>query len=193
VVLAQAAQLCQCSHLCATFTRLQHVHSFILCIFIPWQRHKSCKDFNSLQWNFCNQALYLLSSTMSYPSYTQPTKLCVRWARVQPWPYHEPSRHAVEQNWTPSYPINAPQGPHRVYYGPSWLDMVNNRPSAKADLLIYNNSFATLSGQCTSVAIIISNKVDFNSYAYMEGFCKSSHMCVYITLTPQIKGKCQCI
>jgi len=31
----------------------------------------------------------------------------------------EPSRRAIGQNWTPSYPINAPQGPHRVFYGPS--------------------------------------------------------------------------
>jgi len=83
-----------------------------------------------------------------------------RWPQ-QPLPYHKPCRHTMGQNWTPSYPINAPQGPHMVYYGPSWLYRVNNRPSVKADLLIYT-SLIIVSGQCTSVAITISNKMDFN-------------------------------
>jgi len=102
-----------------------------------------------------------------------------RWPQ-QPWPYHESCRHAMEQNWMLSYPINAPQGPHRVYYGPLWLDKVDNKPSVKADLLIYT-SFVIVSGQCMSVAITISNQMDFNSCMYMEGFCKSSHIriCTY--------------
>jgi len=58
-----------------------------------------------------------------------------RWPQ-QPLLNHKLSRHAMGQNWNPSYSINAPQGPHRVYYGPSLLDRVDNRPSVKADLLI---------------------------------------------------------
>jgi len=44
----------------------------------------------------------------------------------------------------------------------------------------YNN-FVTVSGQCMTVAIIISNKMDFNFCAYMKGFHKSSHIyvCTY--------------
>jgi len=41
-----------------------------------------------------------------------------RWPQ-QPPPYHEPCRRTMGQNWTPSYPINAPQEPHRVHYVPS--------------------------------------------------------------------------
>jgi len=41
-----------------------------------------------------------------------------RWPQ-QPLLYHELSRRAMGQNWTPSYPINATQGLRRVYYGPS--------------------------------------------------------------------------
>jgi len=97
-----------------------------------------------------------------------------RWPQ-QPWPYHEPSRHTVEHNLTTSYPVNAPQWLHRVCFGPSWLDKVDKRSSVKADLPIYS-SFVTVSGQCMSVDIIISNKMDFNFCMYMEGFHKSSHI-----------------
>jgi len=48
-----------------------------------------------------------------------------------------------------------PQCPHRVCDGPAWLDRVGKKPSLKADLLIYSNC-VTVSGQCLSVAIIIS-------------------------------------
>jgi len=41
-----------------------------------------------------------------------------RWPQ-QPWLYHEPCRRTMGQNWTPSYPINVPRGPQRIYYGPS--------------------------------------------------------------------------
>jgi len=50
---------------------------------------------------------------------------------------------------------------------------VGKNLSVKADLLIYSNG-VTVSGQCLSVAIIISNKMDFNSCAYMVDFPKSS-------------------
>ena len=49
----------------------------------------------------------------------------------------------------------------------------SKRPSIKADLIY--SSFVTVSGQCMSVAIILSNKMDFDSCACMEGFHKSSH------------------
>jgi len=68
----------------------------------------------------------------------------------------------VEQFGTTGHPINAPQWPHRVCVGPAWLDRVGKKPSVKADLLIYSNC-VTVSGQCLNVAIIISNKMDFNS------------------------------
>jgi len=32
-----------------------------------------------------------------------------RWSQ-QPWLYHKPCRHTMEQNWTPSYPFNAFKG-----------------------------------------------------------------------------------
>jgi len=63
------------------------------------------------------------------------------------------------------------------------------KPSIKADLLIYS-SFNTVSGQCFSVpAIIISNKMDFNFCAYMEGFPKSSH--IYVATLDTIMAKMQ--
>jgi len=97
-----------------------------------------------------------------------------RWPQ-QPRPYNKVYRCIMGQNWTPNYPINAPQGPRMVYYGSLWLDRVGTRPSVKVDLLIYT-SLIIVSGQCTSVAIAISNKINFNSCVYMKGFHKSSHI-----------------
>jgi len=93
----------------------------------------------------------------------------------QPRPYHEENRRQVEQFGTTCHPINAPQWLHRVCDGPAWLDRVSKKPSVKANLLIYINC-VKVSRQCLSVAIIISNKLDFNSCAYMAGFPKSSHI-----------------
>jgi len=57
---------------------------------------------------------------------------------------------------------------------PAWLDRVGKRPSVKAHL-IYSNC-VTVSGQCLSVVIIISNKMYFNSCVNWDGFPKSSHI-----------------
>jgi len=35
-----------------------------------------------------------------------------------PQPYHELSRQSGIEYWTPNYPINAPQCPHRICFGP---------------------------------------------------------------------------
>jgi len=78
------------------------------------------------------------------------------------------SKCRVEQFGTTGHPINAPQWHHRICVGPAWFDRVSKRLSVKADPLIYSNC-VTASGQCLSVAIIISNKMDFNSCAYMTG------------------------
>jgi len=59
-------------------------------------------------------------------------------------------------------PINTPQWPHGVCVGLAWLDRRGKKPSVKGDLLIYSIC-VTVSGQCMSVAIIISSKMDFNS------------------------------
>jgi len=61
-----------------------------------------------------------------------------RWPQ-QPPPYHEESRHRVEQFGTTCHLIKAPQWPHRVCDGPAWLDRVAKKPSVKANLLIYSN------------------------------------------------------
>jgi len=84
-------------------------------------------------------------------------------------------RHAdeVEQPATTAHPANASQWPHRVCIGPAWPDRVSKKPSVKVDLL--SIAILSLSGQCLSVAIIISNKIDFNFCACMDGFPKSSH------------------
>jgi len=63
----------------------------------------------------------------------------------------------------------------RVWVGPTWLDRVSKKPSVKADILIYSNC-VTVSGYSLSVAIIISNKMDFNSCANWDSFPKSSHI-----------------
>jgi len=68
-----------------------------------------------------------------------------------------------------------PQWPHRVCDGSAWLDRLSKKPSVKVDLFIYRNC-VTVSGQYLSVAIIINNKMDFNSCAYMATFPKSSHI-----------------
>jgi len=65
-----------------------------------------------------------------------------------------------------------------VCVGPAWLHRVGKKPSVNADLLIYGNC-VTVSGQCLSVAIIISIKMDFNFYAYIAHFPKSSHIYTY--------------
>jgi len=75
-----------------------------------------------------------------------------RWPQ-QRWLYHKPSRHTVEHNWIPSYPINAPKWPHSVCFGPSWLDRVDKRLSVKVDLIIYS-SFVTVSGHCNTVWLL---------------------------------------
>jgi len=62
-----------------------------------------------------------------------------------------------------------------VCVGPAWLNRVSKKPSVKADLLIYSNC-VTVSGQCLSMAIIISNKMDFNSCVNWDSFSKSSHI-----------------
>jgi len=65
-------------------------------------------------------------------------------------PYHKPCRCTTDGTELDplSYIINAPRGPQIILYGPSWLDRVDNKPSIKADLLIYT-SFVIVSRQCT--------------------------------------------
>ena len=93
-------------------------------------------------------------------------------------PYHTMMRADVEWNSLGPHsnllmPSSGPTG--SVMHGSAWLDRVGKKPSVKADLFIYSNC-VTVSGQCLSVAIIISNKMDFNSCAYMVDFPKSSHI-----------------
>jgi len=88
-----------------------------------------------------------------------------RWPQ-KPLPYHEESRHQMEQFWITCHLIKAPQWPHRVCDGLAWLDRVGKKLSVKANLLICSNC-VTVSGQCLSVAIITSNKMDFNSCVYV--------------------------
>ena len=44
----------------------------------------------------------------------------------------------------------------------------------KADLAIYNH-IVDACGQCMSVSLILSFKLDLSSCAIWDGFCKSSH------------------
>jgi len=88
-------------------------------------------------------------------------------------PHHAMSRADVE--WNSLGPHATLLKPPSVCDGPAWPDRVGKKLSVKADLLIYS-SCVTVSGQCLSVAIITSNKMDFNSCAYMVGFPKSSHI-----------------
>ena len=46
--------------------------------------------------------------------------------------------------------------------------------SVKADLAIYSHVF-DVQGYCKSVGLMFSNKLDINSCAVRDGFCKSSH------------------
>jgi len=105
-----------------------------------------------------------------------------RWPQ-QPWPYHKESRRWVEQLGTTDHPINASQWPYRVCVGPAWFDRAGKIPSVKADLLIYSNC-VTVSGQCLSVLIIISNKMYFNSCVYMARFPNQ------VTYVHKIKKHC---
>jgi len=105
-------------------------------------------------------------------------------------PDHTMRRADVEWNGLGPHAtlLMPPQWPHRVCDGPAWLDRVGKKLSVKADL-IYSN-YVTVSGQYLSVAIIISNKMDFNSCAYMVGFPKSSHTHTHThthTLHPNLK------
>jgi len=91
-------------------------------------------------------------------------------------------RHQVKQFETTGHPINASQWPHRVCVGPVWLDRVSKNLFVKADLLIYNNC-VTVSGQCLGIAIIISNKMNFNSCAYIGWFSQiQSYSYIYMWL-----------
>jgi len=104
-----------------------------------------------------------------------------RWPQ-QTLPYHEKSRHWVEQFGTTCHLIKAPQWPRRVCDGPAWFDRVGKKLSVKADLLIYSNC-VTISGQCLSVATITSNKMDFNSvygwFSQIQSYI-CMHVCMYV-------------
>ena len=71
--------------------------------------------------------------------------------------------------------INAPQQYQWVCFGPTWYDRVGKKPPVKADTAIYSYVI-TVSVQSKSVAVILSNKMDFNFCAWMVGFPKSSHI-----------------
>ena len=73
--------------------------------------------------------------------------------------------------------------PHRLRCDSSWLDRVSKKLSVKADLAI-NSYIVTVSGQYLSVAITLSNKMDFSYCDNTVGFCKSSHI---LTLFPKLK------
>ena len=73
-----------------------------------------------------------------------------------------------EQFGIPCHLINAPQLPHRLHCD----------SSLTADLAIYSY-IVTVSGQYLSVAITLSNKMDFSYCDNIVGFCKSSHK--YVT------------
>jgi len=62
-------------------------------------------------------------------------------------------------------PLSGPTGSVLVFHG---LTSVSKKPSLKADLVMYSN-IVTASGQCLSVAIILSNK-------WISDFPKSNHI-----------------
>jgi len=115
----------------------------------------------------------------------QLTKLCAQWARQMVT--------AILTIWAKQTYSGTELDPKLRYLCASvssqglFLCFINwqgqQKLSVKADLLIYSN-FITVSGQCTSVGIIINNKMDFNFCAYMEGFCESMmflHVLLYIS------------
>jgi len=53
---------------------------------------------------------------------------------------------------------------------PQGLTVSAKRPTVKADQVIPIISIVTVSVQCLSVAIISSNKIDFNFYTYVHGW-----------------------
>ena len=67
--------------------------------------------------------------------------------------------------WSSLAPHAALLMPHRLCCDSLWLDRVGKKPSLKADLLIYTY-IVTVSGQYLSVAIKLSNKMDFSYYGF---------------------------
>ena len=70
--------------------------------------------------------------------------------------------------------ISAPQWLHRPCNASRQLYKVGKKPFVKVDLAIYSY-IVDVSGQCMSVSLILGFKLDFNSCAIWDGFCKSSH------------------
>ena len=54
--------------------------------------------------DIANQVVYTLGQTDGHSSLDHATS--------------QADIHTMEQNWIPSYPINGPQWPHRVCFGP---------------------------------------------------------------------------
>ena len=78
--------------------------------------------------------------------------------------------------------ISAPQWLHRPCNAPTQFYRVCKKPSVKADLAIYSH-LHDVSGQCTSVLLVLFIKLDFNSCTNWDGFCKSSHIAMcYCTI-----------
>jgi len=59
---------------------------------------------------------------------------------------HSCPDHIMSQDvqWTPSHPINAPQWPHRICFGLSWLESGSKKLFVKADMLIYSSTVCTV-------------------------------------------------
>ena len=86
-----------------------------------------------------------------------------------------------QQSGTQPILISAPQWPNRTCNAPTRLYRVGKKPSVKAYLAIYSYA-ADASGQCMRESLILGHNLDFSSCDILVGFCKSSHILVWITL-----------
>ena len=51
----------------------------------------------------------------------------------------------------------------------------------KADLAIYSHT-VDVGRQCMSESLTLGHNLDFSLFDIMVGFCKSSHICIYVFL-----------
>ena len=76
--------------------------------------------------------------------------------------------------------ISAPQQPKRTSNAPTWLYRVSKSQLWKQTWLSIATYVVNASWQCMSVSLILGLNLDFSSCDILVGFCKSSHIFIYL-------------
>ena len=88
--------------------------------------------------------------------------------------------------------ISVPQWASRPCNAPTQFYGVGKKPSVKADLAIYSHA-VNVDGQCMSESLTLAHNLDFSSCDIMVGFCKSSHIYLYLICQPNNLPVARCM